>query len=92
MLLEAPPLLEHPQTLPRRPSGDAFWRLAIIANLAAMVGVAIGFRLWNLGSTPGINGDEAWIGVQAQLWLRGEAIAWKTPTGNPLNLFFSCRR
>ena len=54
-----------------------------------VLGVAVWFRVWNLDHVPGINGDEAWYGVQAMSWLRGEAVSWTTPTGNPLNpLYF----
>ena len=31
---------------------------------------------------PGINGDEAWYGVQAQRWVSGETVGWRTPSGN----------
>jgi hypothetical protein len=37
---------------------------------------------------PGVNGDEAWSGVQAVRLVRGESFAWRTPTGNPVNVFF----
>lgn len=57
-------------------------------NGAALVMAAVLMRLWLLGSVPGVNGDEAWMGVQAQLWLHGEPVSWRTPTGNPLNPFF----
>ncbi len=53
-----------------------------------VLGVAVWFRVWNLDRVPGINGDEAWYGVQATSWLRGEAVSWTTPTGNPLNPFY----
>ena len=42
-----------------------------------------------LGRLPGINGDEAWYGVQAQRWASGEMVDWRTPSGNlpgPLQL------
>ena len=54
-----------------------------------MLVVAVWFRCHDLGSMPGINGDEAWYGVQAEMVLHGEPISWHTPTGNLLNpLFF----
>jgi hypothetical protein len=31
---------------------------------------------------PGINGDEAWYGVQAQRWASDETGYWRTPSGN----------
>ena len=51
--------------------------------------VAIAFRVYALGRLPGINGDEAWYGVQAEHWLAGAAGQWRTPSGNipgPLHL------
>jgi Dolichyl-phosphate-mannose-protein mannosyltransferase len=58
-------------------------------NLVALIGVSIWFRCRDLGNLPGINGDEAWYGVQAESVLRGDSISWRTPTGNSLNpLFF----
>jgi hypothetical protein len=58
-------------------------------NLIGLVVVGIWFRCRDLGNIPGINGDEAWYGVQAELVLRGQPIEWRTPTGNLLNpLFF----
>ncbi|MFI4983413.1 MAG: hypothetical protein ACHQIO_23925, partial [Nevskiales bacterium] len=44
--------------------------------------MAILFRIYALGRLPGINGDEAWYGVQAQRWAAGEVTHWRTPTGN----------
>ncbi len=58
-------------------------------NIAGLLIVAVWFRCRELGNLPGVNGDEAWYGVQAELVLRGEPITWRTPTGNALNpLFF----
>ncbi len=58
-------------------------------NIIALVGVAVWFRVYELGNLPGVNGDEAWYGVQAELVLHGQPIDWRTPTGNLLNpLFF----
>ncbi|HEY1784011.1 MAG TPA: hypothetical protein VGG30_00635, partial [Pirellulales bacterium] len=68
-------------------SQGAFWRALAAANLLALVAVAIGLRSWQLGNIPGLNGDEAWLGVQAEHLAAGEPIAWRTPTGNPVNLF-----
>jgi hypothetical protein len=46
-------------------------------------------RCRDLGNLPGVNGDEAWYGVQAELLLHGDPVAWRTPSGNLLNpLFF----
>ncbi len=65
------------------------FRWFVQLNLIGLVAVAIWFRCHELGNLPGINGDEAWYGVQAELVLHGQPIAWRTPTGNLLNpLFF----
>jgi hypothetical protein len=58
------------------------------ANVAALLVVAVGLRTWHLGNVPGINGDEAWSGVQAQRLLQGQEIEWRTPNGNPINPFY----
>ena len=63
-------------------------RLAVAVALVALTVVAVGLRVWDLGSVPGLNGDEAWGGVQVERWLHGEPVHWTTPTGNPLNPFF----
>ena len=62
----------------------------LLLNALALLLVAVWFRCWSLGNIPGVNGDEAWYGVQAWLALHGGAEGgWHTPTGNPLNpLFF----
>ena len=57
-------------------------------NTVALLIVAVILRSLDLGNIPGINGDEAWSGVQALRILRGEAFDWRTPTGNPINFFF----
>jgi hypothetical protein len=54
----------------------------------ALLAVAVWFRAWDLGRVPGVNGDEAWSGVQAERILCGQCVAARTPTGNPLNPFF----
>jgi hypothetical protein len=65
------------------------FRWFVQLNLVGLVVVAIWFRCHELGNLPGINGDEAWYGVQAELVLHGQPIEWRTPTGNLLNpLFF----
>jgi hypothetical protein len=51
--------------------------------------VAIAFRVWRLGTVPGINGDEAWYGVQMEQLAAGQRFEWKTPPGNLLNPFHS---
>jgi len=63
-------------------------RWCLWLNAAALAAVAVGFRVWSLENVPGLNGDEAWYGVQAMELLDGGAPAWQTPTGNPLNPLF----
>jgi hypothetical protein len=61
----------------------------VAANVAALLAGCVWFRFHALGNVPGINGDEAWYGVQAVELLRGGDFSWRTPPGNPLNpLFF----
>lgn len=79
-LLAPAPLVAGPRA--RRASGG--W---LVANAVALLIVAVLLRAWQLGNLPGINGDEAWSGVQAARLLAGESVAWRTPHGNPLNLF-----
>ncbi len=67
--------------------GGRIWRWFVAANLVALFAVAAIFRIWRIGHVPGLNGDEAWLGVQALRWLSGEPVAWFTPTGNPINVF-----
>jgi hypothetical protein len=47
-----------------------------------IVAVAIAFRLIDLGHLPGMQGDEAWYGLQARALLAGGQVEWRTPTGN----------
>lgn len=47
-----------------------------------IIAIAIIFRIYALDRLPGLNGDEAWYGVQAQRWAGGEALRWRTPSGN----------
>jgi len=50
--------------------------------------VAVWLRCRCLGNVPGVNGDEAWYGVQAVEALRDGSFWVRTPTGNPSNPFF----
>jgi hypothetical protein len=79
-------LLVEQRTVARTPV--AVGRLALTGALASLAVVAVGLRIWDLGNVPGLNGDEAWAGVQIERMLHGEAARWTTPTGNPLNPFF----
>lgn len=56
-----------------------FWLLLLIGLSAVLC------RTWELSRLPGINGDEAWYGVQARSLLRGEPVSWRTPSELPLN-------
>lgn len=59
----------------------AYWPLWLIVALAVVL------RLYALGCLPGIIGDEAWYGVQAQRLLAGTGGDLRTPTGNVPGLF-----
>lgn len=61
----------------------------LIINLSLILSIAVVFRLVDLGNIPGINGDEAWYGVQMLEFRSGSSFAWRTPTGNLVNPFFS---
>ncbi len=63
------------------------WACAI--GVGAIVVAAFVARVYALGRLPGVNGDEAWYGVQALRILGGGPIDWRTPNGNlpgPLHL------
>lgn len=68
--------------------GPPPWRKALQADIRSywplwlIVVLTIFLRLYEVHRLPGMQGDEAWYGLQARLWLRGEEIAWRTPTGN----------
>lgn len=50
---------------------------------------AVLFRLIDLDSVPGLNGDEAWYGIQAANLIHGRPLEWMAPSGRPLiNLLF----
>ncbi len=66
----------------------AEWGYGLACVLLALVAASLVMRVWQLGNLPGLNGDEAWSGVQAMRAVRGEPFAWRTPTGNPANPFF----
>jgi hypothetical protein len=63
-------------------------RLLLVVNVLAILTVAIGLRAWHLGNIPGLNGDEAWSGVQAMRLVGGQPFSCRTPTGNPVNPFY----
>ena len=62
-------------------------RILLAANLAALFGLALWFRVTSLESFPEPNGDEAWYGVQAEHLLQGRPFSPRTGNGNPVNPF-----
>lgn len=84
-VLVAPSLESIMRTQPDRAVRP--WRWLAFAGGLLAVTVAVYFRLAELNNLPGVNGDEAWMGVQALRLLHGEPVWWRTPTGNPLNPF-----
>ncbi len=67
-----------------RTTGMLLW-----LNLLLLLLAAVWLRGRSLANMPGINGDEAWYGVQAWSLLHGGLDGpWRTPTGNPLNMLF----
>lgn len=84
--IQAFPTAALPTTAPRR-----FGRLAVALiglNVAGLLLASTWLRVWQLDHLPGINGDEAWYGIQAMRLLAGDAVAWRTPTNNVLNPFY----
>lgn len=83
--------LQNMFTLSRRPLARLFAKVRI-APIGVAIGillfVAVGLRIWRLGTIPGMNADEAQYGIYALQFLRGEPFPLTTNTGNPLNLFF----
>lgn len=55
------------------------------ALLVITVAAAAACRLFALGRLPGLNGDEAWYGVNVQAMVDGGSPFWHTGIGNPLN-------
>lgn len=51
----------------------------------AVLLITASMQVWRLDKLPGVNGDEAWYGVQANRMLVGNFSDLKTPTGNILN-------
>jgi len=69
------------------PALAARWLLRISIGLAFLISLL--FRLISLNNIPGINGDEAWYGIQATNILHSRAFEWLAPSGRPLvNPFF----
>jgi len=64
------------------------WTRASIVAAIALIVAGVWLRVWRLDWIPGLNGDEAWYGAQAEALLNGEFFSWRTPTGNLINPFF----
>ncbi len=74
----------------------------LILVCATLIVLGICLRAWQLGRVPGVNGDEAWYGVQAQRFLdeylygktlpAAERVDFRTPTGNIWNPFLMIPR
>lgn len=80
------PTADYPLSTTHSPLSPAHWFLLL--NALALVLTAVWLRGHSLGNIPGLNGDEAWYGVEAWRMLHGGAADWHTPTGNPLNPLF----
>lgn len=72
----------------RRPAALVGWSLIVRRSALVILLACCALRVWQLDRLPGLNGDEAWLGVQAARAAQGESFAWRTPTGNPLNPFY----
>lgn len=79
-------LTDSPAPPPARCCSPSAWLL--VFNALALVAVAVWFRGYLLGNIPGVNGDEAWHGVEAWRITHDSAVHWNTPTGNPVNPLF----
>lgn len=60
----------------------------LAAAIFALLGLAIFFRLWKLGTIPGVNGDEAWLGWKAFEFARSGKLDWATNSGNLTSPFY----
>jgi hypothetical protein len=75
---------------------------ALIGSCLLLITLGIAARAWQLDMVPGVNGDEAWYGVQAQRFLdeyiygkalpEAERVNFRTPTGNIWNPFLMIPR
>jgi hypothetical protein len=67
------------------PSRNDRW-IYLIGSI--LLGIGLVLRFYRLGSLPGINGDEAWLGVAVEDGMRSIDIRYRTPTGNFIDPFF----
>ncbi len=66
------------------------FRILLVLNLAAIVAVAVCFRLARLGSVPGLNADEYFCLVSFQALVSGDpTLGLFVPTGRILDLFYA---
>lgn len=71
------------------PGSPALGVPRLLVGLAlALLLICAFLRVYRLGSLPGINGDEAWLGVAVRRWMAVRAASLQTPTGNYINPFF----
>ncbi len=98
----APESLSAVRTNNRCQPYNATWvlRWEMICVFTIVVGLV--WRAWQFGEVPGVNGDEAWYGVQSQRFLDeyvygkslplAERVNFRTPTGNIWNPFLMIPR
>jgi hypothetical protein len=61
--------------------------IILYSNLIAFFAAALVLRSVDLENTPGVNGDEAFYGFQAECLISGCPLPKATPTGHFINLF-----
>jgi hypothetical protein len=62
-------------------------RIGLVLGVGGLVALSVWMRLSSLESLPDIDGDEAWYGVQAGRFLRGQPYTIWTPHVHPTNPF-----
>lgn len=65
-----------------KPAFDNDRPTGLVLVAVVLISVALAMRLYNLGTLPGVNGDEAWYGNAASAFLSGGPINPVTPNGN----------
>jgi hypothetical protein len=71
----------------KAPGFDKILPAVLWLDLMLLLVAALAFRVIGLDHLPGVNGDEAWYGVQAGKILAGRPTAWTTPTGLMMDPF-----
>ncbi len=65
------------------------WRDPVFVAFAVLLGIGLAYRLVKLAAVPGVNGDEAWGGIQALNYLHSGALLFaKTPSDRPVSLLY----